>query len=163
MPFKPGDRVRYPTGKTGTVLSTPRQYDRAFGDPFSGLGVEVRLDPMYGSAIVVEQTQLLSPLDGPEVVVVVDLADEEVLLEIVRTDLTRGKEPVEPAARRLQKQIIRAVKRAAQLDPTFRDLGTRVTVSQAMDVLEAHGELVGLLPLEKVRDVEVNILVEPQS
>ena len=23
MPFKPGDRVRYPTGKTGTVLSAP--------------------------------------------------------------------------------------------------------------------------------------------
>ena len=60
-------------------------------------------------------------------------------------------------------EVIRAVERAAQLDPTFRDLGTRVTVSQAMDVLEAHGELVGLLPLEKVRDVEVNILVEPQS
>ena len=59
MPFKPGDRVRYPTGKTGTVLSEPRQYDRAFGDPFSGLGVEVRLDPMYGSGVVVEQTQLL--------------------------------------------------------------------------------------------------------
>ena len=54
MPFKPGDRVRYPTGKTGTVLSAPKQYDRAFGDPFSGLGVEVRLDPMYGSGIVVE-------------------------------------------------------------------------------------------------------------
>jgi hypothetical protein len=31
MPFKPGDRVRYPTGKTGTVLSTPRQYDERLG------------------------------------------------------------------------------------------------------------------------------------
>jgi hypothetical protein len=163
MPFKPGDRVRYPTGKTGTVLSTPRQYDRARGDPFTGLGVEVRIDPTYGSGVVVEQTQLLSPLDGPEVVIVVDLADEEVLLEIVRTDLTRGMEPVESAARRLQKQIISAVERAAQLDSTFRDLGTRVTISQAMEVLEAHGELVGLVPLRKVRDVEVNILVVPQS
>ena len=163
MPFKPGDRVRYPTGKTGTVLSAPRQYDRARGAPFTGLGVEVRLDPAYGSGVVSEPTQLLSPLEGPEVVVMVDLADEEVLLEIVRTDPTRGMEPVESAARRLQKQVIRAVKRAAQLDPTFRDLGTRVTVSQAMEVLEAHGELVGLVPLEKVRDVEVNILVVPQS
>jgi hypothetical protein len=163
MPFKPGDRVRYPTGKTGTVLSEPKQYDSARGDLFTGLGVQVRLDPMYGSGVVVTLTQVLSPLDGPKVVVVVDLADEAVLLEIVTMDPTRGAESVESAARRLQKQIIRAVERAAQLEPTFRGLGSRVTVGQAMEVLKGDGELVGLRPLEKVRDVEVSIVVEPQS
>jgi len=162
MPFKPGERVRYPGGRTGTVLSEPRQYDRARGDSFTGLGVEVRLDPMYGSHVVVERTHLLRPLDGPKVVVVVDLADEAVLLEIVTMDPTRGAESVESAAGRLQKQIIRAVERAALLDPAFQGLGSRVTVGQAIEVLKAHGELAGLRPLEKVRDVEVNILVEPQ-
>ena len=162
MSFRPGDRVRFPAGRTGTVLSEPKQYDRARGDRFSGPGVEVRLDPMYGSSVVVDQTHLLTHLDGPEVVVLVEFIDEVALKRMLSEDSLREAESVNSAARRLEKQIMRVVGRAAALDPAFCTIGSRVTVEQAEQVLEAHGEQTWIPPrlLEKLRGMRVNILVE---
>jgi hypothetical protein len=129
MSFRHGDRVRW-SGKTGTVLSEPRQCDYARGDPFTGVGVEVMPDKsIYGAGATLVHVATLTRLDGPEAVVVVDLDDEEKLEEIARADPLRGVETVEHAALRLQKQIIHVVRRAAELDPAFRCLGSRVTIA----------------------------------
>lgn len=162
MPFKPGDRVWWSDGKTGTVLSKPRRCDYARGDPFTGVGVEVMPDKsMYGAGAMLVYVATLTRLDGPEAVVVVDLAGEKTLEEIVRADPLWGVETVEDAARRLQKQIIYVVKRAAELDPAFRSLGSRVTVGHAVEVLEASGQLPGISQevLEELWSMEVNLLV----
>jgi hypothetical protein len=140
MAFEPGDRVRSYDGKTGTVVSEPRRYDFAQGDAFSGVAVDVQLDgapPGYRSVSLHVAT--LTRLDGPESVVMVDLDDEEVIVDLVKADPNRGAESVEQAAQRLQKQITYIVRRAAELDPTFRELGNRVTVGQAAEVVEASG------------------------
>lgn len=162
MPFKPGDRVRWSDGKTGTVLSEPRRCDYARGDPFTGVGVEVMPDKsMYGAGATLVYVATLTRLDGPEAVVVVDLAGEKTLEKIVRANPLRGVETVEDAARRLQKQIIHVVKRAAELDPAFRSLGSRVAVGHAVEVLEASGQLPGISQevLEELWSMEVNLLV----
>jgi hypothetical protein len=77
-------------------------------------------------------------------------------------DSLREAESVNSAARRLEKQIMRVVERAAALDPVFCTIGSRVTVEQAEQVLEAHGEQTWIPPrlLEKLRGMRVNILVE---
>ena len=162
MSFRPGDRVRWSGDKTGTVLSKPRQCNYARGDPFTGVGVEVMPDkPVYGASATLVHVATLTRLDKPEAVVVVDLDDEETLEEIVRADPLRGQESVESAARRLQKQIIRVVERAAELDPAFRRMGSHVAVGQAVQVLEASGQLPGIRQevLEELWDMEVNLLV----
>jgi hypothetical protein len=88
-----GDRVRW-SGKTGTVLSEPRQCDYARGDPFTGVGVEVKPDKsIYGAGATLVHVATLTRLDGPEAVVVVDLDDEEKLEEIARADPLRGWRP----------------------------------------------------------------------
>ena len=162
MSFRPGDRVQWSGDKIGTVLSEPRQCDHRRGDPFTGVGVEVMPDKsLYGASATLVHLATLTRLDKPEAVVVVDLDDEETLEEIVRADPLRGRESVESAARRLQKQIIRVVERAAELDPAFRRLGSRVAVGQAVEVLEASRELPGIRQevLEELWDMEVNLLV----
>ena len=115
-----GDRVRW-SGKTGTVLSKPRQCDYARGargDPFTVVGVEVMPDKsIYGAGATLVHVATLTRLDGPEAVVVVVLDDEEKLEEIARADPLRGVETVEHAALRLQNRIIHVVRRAAELDP----------------------------------------------
>jgi hypothetical protein len=117
MSFRHGDRVRW-SGKTGTVLSEPRQCDYARGDPFTGVGVEVMPDKsIYGAGATLVHVANLTRLDVLEPVVVVDLDDEEKLEEIARADPLRGVETVEHAALRLQKRIIHVVRRAAELDP----------------------------------------------
>ena len=70
-------------------------------------------------------------------------------------------ETVEHAALRLQKQIIHVVERAAELDPAFRRLGSRVAVGQAVEVLKASRQLPGITQevLEEVWGMEVNLLV----
>jgi len=160
--FRPGDRVRWSGGKTGTVLSEPRQCDYARGDPFTGVGVEVMPDKsIYGAGATLVYLATLTRLDGPEAVVVVDLDDEETLKEIVRADRSRGVETVDHAALRLEKQIVNIVRRAAELNPALPRLGSRITVGQAMEVLEAAGQLPGIpqVVLEKVWGMEVNLLV----
>ena len=96
MSFRPGDRVRW-SGKTGTVLSEPRQCDYARGargDPFTVVGVEVMPDKLiYGAGATLVHVATLTRLDGPEAVVVVDLDDEEKLEEIARADPLRGWRP----------------------------------------------------------------------
>jgi hypothetical protein len=162
MSFRPGDRVRWSGGKTGTVLSEPRQCDYARGDPFTGIGVEVMPDKsIYGAGATLVYVATLTRLDGPEAVVVVDLDDEETLKEIVRADPSRGVETVDHAALRLEKQIVHIVRRAAELKPALPRLGSRVTVGQAMEVLEAAGQLPGIpqVVLEKVWGMEANLLV----
>ena len=79
----------------------------------------------------------------------------------MRADPLRGVETVEHAARRLQKQIIHVVKRAAELDHAFRSLGSRVTVGKAVEALEASGQLPGISQevLEDLWNMEVNLLV----
>ena len=138
------------------------QCDYARGDPFTGVGVEVIPDKsMYGSVATLVHVAILTRLGGPEVVVVVDLDDEETLEEIVRADPLRGVETVEHAALRLQKQIIHVVRCAAELDPAFRRLGSRVAVGQAVEVLKASGQLPGI-PQEVLGELwgmEVNLLV----
>jgi hypothetical protein len=132
MSFRPGDRVRW-SGKTGTVLSEPRQYDYARGargDPFTVVGVEVMPDKsIYGAGATLVHVATLTRLDGPEAVVVVVLDHEEKLEEIARADPLRGVETVEHAALRLQKQIIQVIRRATELGPAFRCLGSRVTIA----------------------------------
>src|SRR5919107_5676510 len=124
-----GDRVRW-SGKTGTVLSEPRQGDYARGDPFTGVGVEVMPDKsIYGAGATLVHVATLTRLDGPEAVVVVVLGHEEKLEEIARADPLRGVETVEHAALRLQKQIIQVIRRATELGPAFRCLGSRVTIA----------------------------------
>ncbi len=162
MSFRPGDRVQWSGDKTGTVLSEPRQCNYARGDPFTGVGVEVMLDKsVYGASAILVHVATLTRLDKTDAVVVVDLDDEETLEEIVRADPLRGRESVESAARRLQKQIIRVVERAAELDLAFRCLGSRVAVGQAVEILEATGELPGIRQevLEELWSMEVNLLV----
>ena len=164
--FKPGDRVRWSGDKTGTVLSAPRQCSDARGDPFTGVGVEVMPDKsIYGAGAALVHVATLSRLDGPPVVVVVDLDDEETLEQIVSADPLRGAESVDHAAQRLQKQIMHVVGRAAELDPAFGSLGSRVTVGQAVEVLEASGQLPGirLEVLDKVWNMEVNLLSDTGS
>lgn len=88
-----GDKVRW-SGKTGTVLSEPRQCDYARGDPFTGVGVEVMPDKsIYSAGATLLQVATLTRLDGPEAVVVVDLDDEEKLEELARADPLRGWRP----------------------------------------------------------------------
>ena len=92
--FRPGDRVRWSGGKTGTVLSEPRRCDYARGDPFTGVGVEVMPDKsIYGAGATLVHVATLTRLDGPEAVVVVGLDDEEKLEEIARADPLRGWRP----------------------------------------------------------------------
>ena len=57
------------------------------------------------------------------------------------------------------------VGRAAELDPAFGSLGSRVTVGQAVEVLEASGQLPGirLEVLDKVWNMEVNLLSDTGS
>ena len=116
---------------------------------------------MYGAGATLVYVATLTRLDGPEAVVVVDLAGEKTLEKIVRANPLRGVETVEDAARRLQKQIIYVVKRAAELDPAFRSLGSRVAVGHAVEVLEASGQLPGISQevLEELWSMEVNLLV----
>jgi hypothetical protein len=162
MPFRPGDRVRWSGDKIGTVLSEPRQCDHRRADPFTGVGVEVMPDKsLYGASATLVHLATLTRLDKPEAVVIVDLDDEETLEEIVRADPLRGRESVESAARRLQKQIIRVVERAAELEPAFQRQGSRVAVGQAVQVLESSGELPGIPQevLEELWGMEVNLLL----
>src|SRR3712207_3709845 len=162
MSFRPGDRVQWSGDKTGTVLSEPRQCNYARGDPFTGVGVEVMPDKsLYGASATLVHLATLTRLDKPEALVIVDLDYEETLEEIVRADPLRGRESVESAARRLQKQIIRVVERAAELEPAFQRRGSRVAVGQAVQVLESSGELPGIPQevLEELWGMEVNLLL----
>jgi hypothetical protein len=162
MTFRPGDRVQWGDGKMGTVGSEPRECDPSWGDPFTGVGVEVLPDEATFGTGVILNIATLKRLDGPEVVVMVDLGAEETLEEIVEADPQRGVEPVEHAASRLQKQIMHVVKRAVELEPNFRvHQESRVTVGQATEVLKACGQVPGIGEgvLEQLRDMEVNILV----
>jgi hypothetical protein len=120
---------------------------------------------IYGAGAALVHVAMLSRLDSPPVVVVVDLDDEETLEQIVSADPLRGAESVDHAAQRLQKQIMHVVGRAAELDPAFRSRGSRVSVGQAVEVLEASGQLPGirLEVLDKVWNMEVNLLSDTGS
>ncbi len=162
MTFKPGDRVRSLSGKTGTVVSEPRRHNPAQGDAVSGVHVEVLLDeapPGYGP--VPFHVTTLNRLDGPDPVVMIDLEDDEVILALAEADPRRGAESVEQRAQRLQKQITHIVRRAVELDSTFRGFRRRVTLGQAIEVVEASGAPLGLSPwyLEQLRSMEVHIIV----
>jgi hypothetical protein len=163
MTFEPGDRVRsLYSGKTGIVVSEPRRRDLAQGDAVSGVTVDVLLDEAPpGSGPVTLHIATLTRLDGPDTVVMIDPDDDEVIVDLVKADPRRGAESVEQAARRLQNQITHIVRRAAELDPTFRELGNRVSVGKAMEVVEASGAPLGLRPeyLERLRSMEVNLIV----
>ena len=162
MAFRPGDRVGTHSGKTGTVVSEPRRHDITQGDAISGVAVDVLLDGAPpGSSPVPLHVATLTRLDGPELVVMVDLDDEEVIVDLVRNDPYRGAESVEQAATRLHNQIIHIVRRAAEFDPTFRELGNRVAFGRAVEVVEASGAPLGLRSgyLEQLRDMMVNIIV----
>jgi hypothetical protein len=64
MSFRHGDRVRW-SGKTGTVLSEPRQCDYARGDPFTGVGVEVMPDKsIYGAGATLSTSRISPALTG---------------------------------------------------------------------------------------------------
>ena len=128
-----GDRVRW-SGKTGTVLSEPRQCDYARGDPFTGVGVEVMPDKsIYGAGATLVHVATLTRLDGPEARARGGGCRRPGRRGKTGGDSESGSPPgvetVEHAALRLQKQIIHVVRRAAELDPAFRCLGSRVTIA----------------------------------
>jgi hypothetical protein len=116
---------------------------------------------IYGAGATLVYVATLTRLDAPEAVVVVDLDDEESLKEIVRADPSRGVQTIDHAALRLERQIVHVVGRAAELNPVLPRLGSRITVGQAVEVLEAAGQLPGIpqVILEKVWGMEVNLLV----